>query len=154
MKSGSAAFGAFLGLLVLGALAAGGCVAHKTRPVDLGSPGWSIRHGQAVWTRHRQADPVAGELLVATRPDGECFVQFAKPPFTLASARRDAVDPRSGDASYAKGAARDSRTWLLLADALEGRPLAAPWRFTGAKEGEWCLSNAQTGERVEGYLTR
>src|SRR5258706_8431052 len=61
-----------------------GCrIGPRLAPVNLQEPGWTVRTGQAVWTRARGKPDVAGEILVATRPDGRAFVQFSKSPFPL-----------------------------------------------------------------------
>src|SRR6266849_4744571 len=69
-------------LLVL-VLVAGCRTVPRLAPVNLQEPGWTVRPGQAVWARARGKPEVAGEILVATRPDGRAFVQFSKSPFPL-----------------------------------------------------------------------
>src|ERR1051326_7726881 len=52
-------------------------------PVNLQSPGWSIRQGQAVWHRPKGGPEIAGDLLLATRAEGKSMVQFSKNGFPL-----------------------------------------------------------------------
>src|SRR2546421_166697 len=67
-------------LLILLFLA--GCALLPPLPqANLRDPGWTVREGQAVWKSKRGASDIAGEILVATQPDGRAFVQFTKTPF-------------------------------------------------------------------------
>src|SRR5437660_1653021 len=71
-------------LSVLVVLGGSGCqTLPPFSPLDLQEPGWRVREGQAVWKRQRRAPEVAGEIIVATRPNGQAFVQFSKNPFPL-----------------------------------------------------------------------
>src|SRR5262245_41804452 len=54
-------------------------------PVDLSEAGWTVRQGQALWQPRTGAPEIAGEILLATHPDGRQFVQFTKNPFPLVS---------------------------------------------------------------------
>src|SRR5690349_12996809 len=75
---------AFLALLLL----TPGCATIPRLPAaDLKEPGWTVHEGQAVWKSKRGASEMAGEILVATRPDGTAFVQFTKTPFPFIIAR-------------------------------------------------------------------
>src|SRR5213593_2130154 len=64
-----------------------GCGACRTAPplapANLSEPGWRIREGQAVWRPKIEAPEIAGELLVATHPNGQTFLQFTKTPLPL-----------------------------------------------------------------------
>jgi hypothetical protein len=54
-----------------GALAlASGCAAPPLAPIDLAEPGWTVRVSAAVWHPPGNAPELAGELLVASHPDG------------------------------------------------------------------------------------
>src|SRR3954454_11899974 len=57
------AFFWLIGTLVLAA----GCSTAPMHPVNLKEPGWTLREGQAVWKRNRNATEIAGEVLVANR---------------------------------------------------------------------------------------
>src|SRR5262249_44449715 len=83
---GQAAFPrAFLFLLLL----LTGCFSASIRaPIDLTGPDWTRREGQAVWQAERHAAGVAGDLLVATHPDGRSLIQFIKPPLPFVTAQR------------------------------------------------------------------
>ena len=126
-------------------------------PADLGAPGWSVRQGQAVWISARGKEGIAGEILLATRASGECFVQFAKPPFTLATARAEA-----GVWSVALASARRQFSgrdrgpvrfvWFALAEEVRGCRAGGGWSFEARNGTKWCLTNAFTGEVLEGYF--
>src|SRR5689334_25019108 len=52
-----------------------GCqTAHPLPPVNLAEGDWTTREGQAVWRQRKAAPEIAGEIIVATRPDGSSFV--------------------------------------------------------------------------------
>src|SRR5262245_42929000 len=78
--------GKILALLLPFCLA--GCLTGPPLPrVDLSEPGWAVRHGEAVWRARRDAPEIAGEILLATNPDGRVFVQFTKTPFPFVIAQ-------------------------------------------------------------------
>jgi hypothetical protein len=138
-----------------------GCRTPNPPPIDLSDPSWSIRQGQAVWTppkRDGRAEGVAGELLMATRADGSCWVQFAKPPFNLATAQRSEgrwhVESQQGRQSHSgRGSPPSGVIWFQLADVLSGRTLQAPWHFNHRPGGAWLLENLESGERLEGFVS-
>ena len=148
-------------VLVLWALCAllpAGCRTVTLPRADLQAPGWSVRHGQAVWTKAANDKGVAGDILLATRADGACFVQFAKPPFTLATARTEAglwsVETATARRrSSGRGMGPRRFVWFALAEEIDGRRAGCDWVFEAGKEASWRLSNASTGEALEGYLT-
>ena len=135
-----------------------GChTAPKLPPVNLQAPGWTVRQGQAVWTAKRGEHGVAGELLLATRADGACLVQFAKPPFTLATARSEAGSwclevQSAGRAFGGRGTAPREFVWFALVDAVRCPPPARNWRWDQAVAADgWRLTSPATGETLEGY---
>ncbi|MBL9127187.1 MAG: hypothetical protein JNL97_06055 [Verrucomicrobiales bacterium] len=138
-------------------LAASGCrTASDLAPVRLDDPGWSVRHGQAVWVRALGADGVAGELLVATGPEGACWVEFSKPPFGLATARSERegwslVEPGARLRKRGSGAAPAGAIWFALAGATRGTAPGGGWRFETGADGGWRLWQPETGESLEGY---
>ncbi|MFM2081935.1 MAG: hypothetical protein RL380_626 [Verrucomicrobiota bacterium] len=64
-----------------------GCRTTPLPPVDLAAPGWQTHPAQAVWRPNRHAPELVGELLYATRTNGESLVQFSKNPFPLVTAQ-------------------------------------------------------------------
>lgn len=147
-------------VLILWALCAfltGGCRTVPPLPAADLEAGWLLRHGQAVWTRSQTERGVAGEILLATRADRDCFVQFAKPPFTLATARAEAglwsvESAASRRRSKGRGVVPPRVVWFALAEEVRGRPAGCGWRFEGRSGAEWRLTNAITGEGLEGFL--
>jgi len=127
-------------------------------PVDLQATGWRVRQGQAVWTSARGASGVAGELIVAIRGDGACFVQFAKPPFTLVTAHSQAGAwalelPPTRRYFHGLGQPPARFVWIALAEALAGRAPGGGWQFAWPEPAGWRLANPATGEALEGYFT-
>lgn len=143
----------------LGATLLAGCRTVPSLPaVDLQAPGWEVRQGQAVWAATPEAEGVAGELFVATRADGACWVQFAKPPFTLATAHAEAgawaVEPAASRRRLrGRGPAPQRWVWFALAAAVRAEPAGGDWRFHRSDPAHWGLTNAVTGESLAGYLT-
>ncbi len=124
--------------------------------LNLQEPGWTIREGQAVWKRDRQAPEIAGELLVATAP-GETFVQFSKSPFPMIVAqsttnRWQVEIPAQGKRYSAPGKPPARLIWLYLSRMLEGQPGPKHWNFHKLPDNRWRVENDKTGESIEGYL--
>lgn len=146
--------------ILLGALlfTGAGCrTTHGLPAADLQAPGWTVQPGQAVWKPSRSRPGLAGELLLATRTNGDLFVQFDKLPFPLATAQITGSEwqIRFGAGKYAwhgRGEPPARFVWFQLPHALAGDPLGAPWTFT--RDGDaWRLENRRTGEALEGSLT-
>ncbi len=143
------------GLLLAAGLTA--CQAPSPPRFDTNAPGWRIRQGQAVWRPAARADDIAGELVVAQHPDGRAFVEFAKPPVTLASA---AQQPRTWQfalplqrrAGHGRNPPPPTVLWFQLLNFLRGAPPADDWQGENFADGRWRLGNRRTGERLEGWL--
>jgi hypothetical protein len=139
---------------------------------DLSQPGWMVQQGQAVWHRPpsrvseiphnagqhppQKAFDIAGDLIVATKPDGSAFVQFSKIPLTFAVAQATPgtwqieIPPQNKRYSGG-GKAPGQIVWLQLANALSHKPLAKDWTWRES-EGNWRLQNSSSGESLEGFL--
>jgi len=122
---------------------------------DLSAPGWTIRQGQAVWQTGPKAPEIAGELLFASRPNGEIFVQFTKTPFPFAVAQmtsnRWQIDFPPQNRHYAAPGKPPARiVWFQLANALTGKPLAKHWTWRDSATN-WELKSS-SGESLEGYF--
>src|ERR1043166_898935 len=53
-------------------------------PANLQQPGWQVRQGQAVWRLPHGQREIAGDVMVATKANGDgAFLQFSKTPFPL-----------------------------------------------------------------------
>jgi hypothetical protein len=136
-----------------------GCQTAPRLPrVDLAQPGWTTRQGQAVW-RERTGEPeIAGELLVATRADGACLVEFTKTPLpmivlqTTTNAWQFQYVP--ANRTYSGRGAPPTRVavWLHLARCLAGSPPPKLWQWNVQTKNSWRLANPYSGEFLEGYL--
>lgn len=123
-------------------------------PVDISGPGWRMQQGQAVWKPDRHRVELAGELLLATRTNGDFFVQFSKPPFSLATAavREGLWQIEFGAGRYSgRGQGRPPArfVWFQLPAALAGTPLASGWSCEKSSPDTFRLRNGRTGETLE-----
>jgi hypothetical protein len=127
-------------------------------PVNLKEPGWTVRSGQAVWHLPKGQSEIAGDVLVATREDGEGFVQFSKTPFPLVSGRitssRWEVEFPPQNKHYSGPGSPPVRVlWLYLPRASAGQKLPSKLSWHEDANG-WRLENRGRGEAVEGYWER
>jgi hypothetical protein len=135
-----------------------GCsTAPKIPAANLAEPGWTLRQGQALWKPKRNAPEIAGELVVATRPDGRTFVQFIKTPFPIAIAQTtsnlwELQIPAQNRVVGGRGVPPARVAWLQLARALGGNSVAGPWRLE-RKGSEWAFQNPRTGEALSGHFS-
>lgn len=137
-----------------------GCQTASTRlqPIDLKEPGWTVHEGQAVWHLPHGEREIAGDVLVATRPDGRSFVQFSKSPFPLVTAQSApnqwAVEFPPQNKHYAgKGEPPKRLLWLYLPRVLSGIP--PPNGFTWHEDSdEWRLENKANKESLEGFFAK
>jgi hypothetical protein len=138
-----------------------GChTAPPLPPADLRAPGWEIREGQVLWKPRRDAEGIAGEILIAIQKDKRAFVQFSKHPFPIVTA---GVIPNSWELEIPTQGKRYSRRgkppsrllWFQLLRAIAAQELPGPWVWTSANtEGAWRLENRKTGETLEGYFSK
>jgi hypothetical protein len=124
----------------------------------LSQPGWHVRQGQAVWQPPGDRPELSGDLLVATRDNGDSFIQFSKNPFPMATAQttsgRWRVEFGSGTYTFGGiGQPPDRFPWFELGPALAGVHLTTPWHFEHTSTNNWKLWNHRTGETLEGYLS-
>lgn len=150
--------GGNVGLLLLVALGLlTGCSTLKPLPpVDLSAAGWTVQRGQAVWKFGADAPEVVGDLMIATRPDGETFAQFSKAPLTVAVARATANAWELDFAMFGRrvagrGEPDDRFALFQLARASRGATLPDNWALADLGDGRWRLANERTGEFLEGY---
>lgn len=127
-------------------------------PVNVSDPGWTVRQGQAVWKPKKSAPEIAGELLVATRPDGRSLVQFTKTPipFVVAQTTTNSWEIHfvPNNKTYSgHGRPPSQLSWLHLARCLAGIAPPKFWHWKQLDDGNWRLENHYTGETLEGYLS-
>lgn len=125
-------------------------------PANLKEPGWTIHQGQAVWRLEHGSREIAGEVMVATRPDGNAFVQFSKNPFALVIARENSCQwqvefPPQNKHYAGRGKPPLRLIWLYLPRVLEGQPPPKGWTWQHDATG-WRLANGTTGEALEGFF--
>jgi len=143
------------------ALLCGGCASFSKPlpPVNLQAPGWTVRQGQAVWKLPAKGDhDLAGEVLVATGPDDQTFVQFSKTPFPIligqTSGNHWQVELPPQNKRYAGPGLPPKRLiWLYLPRALAGKSLPANCHWTNSGS-DWRLANQKTGEAIEGFFDK
>lgn len=143
-------------VLLLALLALTGCQSlPPEQAIDLTEPGWSVRQGQALWWRDG-APELAGELLVASHPDGRALVQFLKTPVVLVTARTSSnrwrIEAAPDYFHEGYGAPPSASIWLHLAKFIHGAPPPGRWGHERRADGSWWLHNRTTGERLEGFL--
>jgi len=132
-----------------------GC--HTVPPfptVDLKEPGWTVRQGQVIWKRERNAAGVVGEILVATRPDGRAFVQFSKNPFPMLIAQStrsswEAEMPIEKRRYSGRGLPPAHLIFLYVPRALAGMSLSRKWSWEKVENNGWRLENRSNGESLE-----
>jgi hypothetical protein len=135
-----------------------GCRSLPPLPeADLHQAGWVVREGQAVWRPKRDGAEIAGDLMVATGPGGDAFVQFTKNPFPMVTARVDGgqwqiESPLQNRRYTGRGQPPARIVWLLLPRALAGQTLPGGWSWQAIDRTQWRLTNSSTGETLEGFL--
>jgi len=146
------------GILLAFAIYAAGCGTIPMPSVNLSEPGWTTRQGQAVWRAKRDAPEIAGDLMLATNPDGRSFLQFTKTPLPFVVAQSTADAWRIQFVPYNKtysgrGAPPQRLVWFYLPRCLAGLPPPEAWTWRRLPNNGWHLENRNTGEFLEGYLT-
>lgn len=127
-------------------------------PLDLNGPGWQLRQGQAVWKKETGKPEIAGDVVIATNPNGNSYVQFSK-TLPLLSARRAPqgwqfdVPPENKHYS-GSGEGPKRIVWLQLLSALEGREPRGYWKLIHPSDDFLALENDETGERLEVHFQK
>jgi len=123
-------------------------------PAELSEAGWQVLHGQATWQPPQQQSEITGELLCAIHENGDSVVQFAKPPFTIATARTFGdlwqIEFSAGERTWRGCSIPPTRfVWFQLPQFARKNALTAPW-CASLSNGLWKLENQRTGEWLEG----
>jgi hypothetical protein len=131
-----------------------GCATAPLAPANLSAAGWRVQQGQAVWRPTQNRREIAGDLIMATNTDGDCFIQFTKTPLTLATAQiaGGRWQLEFGNDQYSwrgSGGPPDRFVWFQLPRAFSGAPLRGDWHFQTSANG-WQFDNLRTGEKLEG----
>jgi hypothetical protein len=133
-----------------------GCrTATPLPPADFSAPGWRVQQGQAVWKPSFNRPELAGDLLLATNANGNCFIQFSKMPFPLATAQISGGQWQIefGADKYSwqgRGTPPDRFVWFQLPRELLDANTAGNWKFAHPAFLSWRLENPRTGETLEG----
>jgi hypothetical protein len=149
---------AFWLALLAGLALCSGCWTPRASDLFTASgPGWRIQEGQALWRPGRGMPELAGEIVMASREDGHCVLQFAKTPMTLVIAQTSHTNwviqfPPVRRGRTGRGSPPTRFAWLYLHPALVGDSLPGSFHFQRKPDGGWRLENERSGETVEGYL--
>jgi hypothetical protein len=120
-------------------------------------PGWHVQEGQALWRPRRGMPELGGDIVMASRADGRCVIQFIKTPMSLVVAQTSLTNwliqfPPRQIGFKGGGSAPNRFAWLYLHSALAGDALPAAFQFGQKPDGGWKLENSHSGESVEGFL--
>lgn len=134
-----------------------GCHTAPLPPVNLSEPGWKLREGQAVWRSGKRASEIAGELQLATHPDGRVWLQFTKSPIPLVVAQISSNHWQiqfvpQNRAFSGPGQPPARLGWLQFAHAVSGATPTPGWSWQKQADGSWRLENAASGEVIAGYF--
>ena len=139
---------------------ASGChTLPRFAPVNLKDPGWTVREGQALWRRDRSSPEIAGDFIVATRADGQSFVQFTKTPFPFVIGQTlpgkwQIEMPVQNKRYSGRGKAPRRFIWFYLPLLLAGSPPPRDWSWHMDETKHWRLENQSTGDSLEGYFSQ
>ena len=156
-QEGAGAFGTAMQLGLFLMFAATGCrTLSPLPPANLNEPGWTVRQGQAVWRSGSKMPEIAGELLLATKQNGNQFIQFTKTPFPFVIAQKAANHwevqfPTENKRYSGLGKPPRRLIWFWLPEGLAGTLPPNQWLWHQDANG-WHLENRNTGEWLEGYL--
>ena len=133
-----------------------GChTAPRFGPLDLASPGWQTRSGQAIWKPDRSKPEIVGDLLVSSDENGNAYVQFSK-AFPIVSARLSregwqAEFPPQNKRYSAPGNPPSRIVWLQLLRAVTDAEVNGRWTVERT-ESSLTLTNTHSGESVEAHF--
>lgn len=128
-------------------------------PVNTALPGWALQHGQCVWQPNRSAPEIAGELVLATNPNGSTVLEFTKTPLPFVTVQTSnevwqiEFVPQQRRFS-GRGVPTERLMWVHLARALYGATPPMTLEFQMNNSQEWEIENRSTGERISGYLNQ
>lgn len=142
-------------LLIAASVICFGCRTMPPLPPVTLSADWKLQQGQAIWKPTRSRPELAGELLLATKTNGDFFVQFSKTPFSLATAQvvngQWQIEFGDGERRWnGRGRPPPRFVWFQLPRALAGAGVSDNWKFERVTTNTWRLENHRTGETLEG----
>ena len=94
---------------------------------------------------------------MASNASGEEFIRFSKDPVDIVWAQRSPEKwmlriPAFNKVYSGRGGPPRRVGWFQLADAVFRNASASGWQWSGVRDGRWTLTNARTGERLEGFF--
>ncbi len=134
-----------------------GCATMAPLPsANLEEPGWTVRQGQALLKEPGKPE-IAGEIMVATRNDGEALVQLTKNPFPLVTARSTPhgwqVQSHTDNKFYSGHGKPPNRIiFLHVPRMLAGESAPKGWSYQKLAEGGYRIENSGRGESLEIYF--
>ena len=124
-------------------------------PLNLSAPGWQARTGQAIWKPDRSKPEIVGDLLIASDPNGNAYLQFSK-AFPIVSARlggnRWEVEFPPQNKRYSAPGNPPARVgWLQLLRGITGGEVNHRWGFERT-DNSLTLTNSRSGESIEAHF--
>ena len=121
--------------------------------VNLADPGWMLWSGQAIWKPNSEGSVIAGDLIAAHHTNGDILVNFSKSPLSILTAQSAGewwrIDFLERGRSYSgRGEPPQRIIWFSLPDLLKGAPAPNNWIVRSIADGEWSVTNQQTGETI------
>jgi hypothetical protein len=125
---------------------------------NINQPGWALRQGQAIWKARASSPELAGELIMATRNNGESFVQFTKTPLPFVVARTTTnawqIEFVPQNRTFSGPGQPPARLlWLHLPKCIVGHCDHKKIQLTRLPNGNQLLQNQSSHESIEFYFT-
>lgn len=126
--------------------------------VDVSEPGWTMVEGQAVWRTRSGAPEIVAEFQGSFHSDGRRWLEVSKAGLPFMTVRADSLSweirtSMRKQRFAGRGAPTHRSGWLQLSTCLAGQRPARQWAWVRRADGGWRLSNASTGEQIEGVTT-
>lgn len=133
-----------------------GCRTPSFPPVNLSTPSWQTRTGQAIWKPDRTKPEIVGDLVISSDQNGNAYLEFSK-AFPIVHAW---LSPEGWQIEYppqhkhyaAPGKPPGRISWLQFLRAATGFQVAPGWKISARDESAITLSNLTTGELIEAHF--
>ena len=141
--------------LIFAAALLGGC--STVMPVlETSSGNWQIIQAQAVWNPSAKKSAIAGDLIISTGPNNQSLIQFAKTPFTILTASKNAISwGIEFQGGYYKFSGRNQPPprfiWFYLPQILDLHKAPVGWQLLW-KDSVIHLARERSGETLDIYL--
>ena len=130
------------------------CVSHSPAPdLDLDSPGWRVRTGQALWAAEGGDRPIAGDIVIALNEDGGAWIDFSTSSVPVFQARISGdywwIDMFLKDKHWSGRGDPPARfVWFAVIDAVFESEPPRNWEAAVTAFNEWTISKPGDGEFV------